>query len=280
MTHPRTYYTGREITFATMHGKELLAREVFREILGATVTAPERLDTDQFGTFAGDIPRTLSPRAAARAKARLGMHIAGTTLGLASEGSFRSRFGPIVEHMEILLFIDDTLGLELIEGAINTSPLPGGHRVDSTNDALAFASTVGFPRQGVILQSTTSNQTTAFKNIADLPELEDTVDGLLRDESSLVILPDYRAHRAPSRAKTIRTLCKQMARRLFTGCPHCQTPGFGQIDVEHGMPCSTCESATQLIAADIHGCGRCDHRIRIPRKDTRADPRWCDYCNP
>ncbi|TFD04620.1 DUF6671 family protein [Cryobacterium sp. TMT1-66-1] len=279
MTPRPTHYKDRHITFATMHGKEHLARDAFRDVLGATVTAPEGLDTDQFGTFAGDILRTLTPRAAARAKARLGMQMASSTLGLASEGSFSATFGP-VEHMEILLFIDDDLGLELIEGTRTTSPIPGGHTITAAPQARRYGEALGFPAQGVIVQSTKAALTTAHKNITNLDQLEQTVQAMLKNGSTVIVLPDYRAHHAPSRADTIRTLCAQMAQRLATECPTCQTPGFGQVDVEHGLPCSQCGSPTRVIAADIHACGKCDHRTRVPRDNTRADPTWCDYCNP
>lgn len=280
MTSSHSHYAGRLVTFATMHGKEQLAQQAFHDVLGATISIAKGLDTDQFGTFAGDIPRTLSPRSAARAKAKLGMQIAGTTLGLASEGSFSSGFGPLVENMEILLFIDETLGLELVEGTLNISELPGGRHVDTADSALAFASAVGFPEQGVIVQSTNDNHLTVHKNFTHLSDLEETVDMLLTDRSSVMILPDYRADRSPARAETIRRLSHQMARRLATPCPLCQVPGFGQVDIERGVPCSDCRSATQLIAADLHGCGRCTHRTRISRGQATADPQWCDYCNP
>ena len=280
MTSSCSPYAGRLVTFATMHGKEHLAQQAFHDVLGATVSIAEGLDTDQFGTFAGDIPRTLSPRSAARAKAKLGMQIAGTTLGLASEGSFSSGFGPLVENMEILLFIDETLGLELVEGTLTISELPGGRRVDNADSALAFATAVGFPEQGVIVQSTNDNHLTVYKNITQLSDLEETVDVLLTDRSVVTILPDYRAHRSPARAETIRRLSHQMARRLATPCPRCQAPGFGQVDIERGVPCSDCRSATALIAADLHGCGRCTHRNRIARGQATAEPQWCDYCNP
>ncbi|QNE46232.1 hypothetical protein F1C58_04445 [Glaciihabitans sp. INWT7] len=280
MTRPPAAYLGTHITFATMHGKEHLAREAFRHILGATVTAPPDLDTDQFGTFAGDIPRILTPRDAARAKARLGMQIANTPYGLASEGSFSARFGPQVEQMEILLFIDDDLGLELIEGTLTTSPLPGGSTIATPLRASEFARALGFPAQGVILQSTQDGHITAHKNITHLDELQRTAEALLANGSTVTVLPDYRAHRSPSRADTIRTLCNHMAKRLATECPQCRTPGFGKVDVEHGLPCSHCGEATQVIAADIHGCGICPHRARIARTETGADPTWCDYCNP
>ena len=139
-----SHYRGRDITFATMHGKELLARDSFERLLGATVTAPPRLNTDQFGTFASDIPRALDPRDTARAKARLGMQIAGSSLGLSSEGTFTAGFGPLAENSELLLFLDDDLGLELIEGVVGVSALPPSRRIHRSRDALAFASAVGF----------------------------------------------------------------------------------------------------------------------------------------
>ena len=280
MTDARTRYAGRSITFATMHGKERFAQQSFSDVLGAIVTAPPGLDTDQLGTFAGDIPRTLSPRDAARTKARLGMQIAGSALGLASEGSFSSGFTPSVEHMEILMLIDDDLGLEIVEGVISTSPLPGGRRIHTADDALRFAAAAGFPEQGVIVQGFDADHPAIVKNLASVDDLREAVTALLAGGSAVVILPDYRAHRAPSREGIIRTLCHRMAVRLATPCPACNAPGFGDVDVERGVPCAFCGSPTRVIAADLQGCGRCSHRGRVQRTEIVANPRWCDYCNP
>ena len=76
MTPTPNPYRGAVIAFATMHGKEQLARGPFRTILGAAVLAPAGIDTDQFGSFAGDIPRILTPQQAARSKALLGLRAA------------------------------------------------------------------------------------------------------------------------------------------------------------------------------------------------------------
>ena len=51
------------------------------------------------------------------------MQMDGSTLGLASEGSFTAGFSIALEHTELLLFIDDKRNLELVESVIGPSPL-------------------------------------------------------------------------------------------------------------------------------------------------------------
>jgi hypothetical protein len=281
VTPPPRHYENERIAFATMHGKESLAQHAFVTALGAHVSAPPQLDTDLFGTFSGEIPRTSSPRVTALAKARQGMQLGHTNFGLASEGTFSTGFGPVVENTEVLVFVDDVLGLELVEASITISPLPGGRPVTSLNDALAYGATVGFPEQWVILQTTRNGETASFKNISDSETLRRIGENVFDEPSdSVAIMPDYRAHHCPSRASAIRTLCERMAHRLAVECPQCRTPGFGEVNVEYGVPCESCSTATNMIAADIHGCGKCTYRKRIARPTKRAPQQWCDFCNP
>lgn len=273
-------YTGAVVAFATMHGKERLAREPFRDILGAEVVAVADLDTDQFGAFSGEVARTLSPRAAASAKARLGIQLAGTPYGLASEGSFNAGLGFVVEHHEVLLFVDETRGLELVEGSVAASPLPPGRTITSLDEGLGYAKSIGFPEQGVLLRAGESGGVVR-KNIESADALTEVLNELLSTAGGPVtIAPDYRSHRCPSRASVIAELATTMARRLATPCPVCQTPGFGRVDVERGLRCADCGQPTGVIAADIDGCGACPHTVRIPRPEQRASPQWCDFCNP
>ena len=276
--HP---YAGATAAFATMHGKQYLAQQVFHEILDVEVIAPAGLDTDQFGTFSGEITRTLSPRAAAQVKANLGIQLAGTPYGLASEGSFNSGFGFLVEHHEILLFIDQYRGLELVEGVIATSPLPPARAISTVDDALGYAAAIGNPEQGLMLRGGAVGELIE-KDLTTVETLPGAVVRMLRlsADHPVTIAPDYRAHRCPSRADVIAALAHRMARRLATPCPKCHTPGFGQADVERGLGCSDCGQPTRVIAADIHGCGLCPRTVRIPRLDRIAAPQWCDYCNP
>lgn len=274
-------YAGSTIAFATMHGKEQLVRHAFYDILGADVVAPIGLDTDQFGTFSGEIPRTLSPRAAAQVKARLGMQLAGTTYGLASEGSFNSGFGFLVEHHEVLIFIDEIRSLELVEGTIATSPLPPGKAITAVDAALAYATAIGHPEQGLTLRGGAAGELIR-KDLNTIESLSEATDQMLRHtpDRSIIISPDYRAHRCPSRAQVIATLAQTMAKRLATPCPICHAPGFGQINIERGLRCSDCGQPTRMIAADILGCGRCPHTARAPRTNQVISPQWCDVCNP
>lgn len=279
MTRTPSPYSKQSIVFATMHGKERFAAHPFREAVGAEVVAPDHLDTDQLGTFAGDVPRLLSPRAAARVKARLGMQITGLPYGLASEGSFGSSLIG-TETTEILLFVDAERGFELVERSSGATPLPPAQSVATIGSALDFARRIGFPAQGVLLRESRGPITVTHKDVTALSALAELVERGLDDGAALTVLPDHRAHRSPSRADRIRTLCDWMARRLATRCPGCATPGYGVVDVERDLPCSLCDAPTSTTAAEILGCPVCDHRERRTNSARRADPVECDRCNP
>lgn len=275
VTDSASPYAATTVAFATMHGKELLARAAFRDTLGADVIAVDELDTDQFGTFSGDIERTLTPLAAAREKTRLGMHLAGTPFALASEGSFSSPMGLLVEHHEVLMFVDATRGFELTETLVTTSPVPAATTVTTVDAALRWAAAAAFPVQGVVIRADA-----IVKDLASVPELTACVGELLDAGQQVLMQPDYRAHRCPSRSAVITTLAERMALRLATLCARCQCPGFGQVGVERGLPCEYCGEPTHLVAAQIMGCAQCEFTQRVPRAEQFALAQWCDGCNP
>ncbi len=279
MTYFSSAYADSTVAFATMHGKDLLALDAFRETLGAHVVGVSGLDTDQFGTFTGDIERTLAPRAAARAKALLGMQLAQSPYGLASEASFSSPMGLLVEHHEVLVFVDNHRGLEIVEEALSPSPVSSVIAVTTVDTATRWATAVGFPSQGVIIRAGPRRET-IIKGIDSTVELHARIDSLLADGVQVAIEPDYRAHRCPSRAAVITSLAQRMALRLATECEQCQTPGFGQVELERGLPCEYCGESTHVVAAQIMGCARCPFTQRVARAEQYAPARWCDGCNP
>ena len=81
-------YAGRSAVLATMHGKEAAFAPVLADRLGLDLIVPGGIDTDALGTFTGEIARQGSIGETARAKAVLGLSIAGGDLALASEGAY------------------------------------------------------------------------------------------------------------------------------------------------------------------------------------------------
>ena len=81
-------FDGRRLVVATMHQKEKVIAPILNATLGVTCFVSHELNTDQFGTFSGEIARTLSPLNAARAKCDLAHQHTGCDLVLATEGSF------------------------------------------------------------------------------------------------------------------------------------------------------------------------------------------------
>ena len=262
-------YRGEVIAFATMHGKERLARDAFRDVLGADVIAPVGLDTDAFGSFSGEVPRTRSPLDTARAKARLALTRSNASAALASEGSFRSDFGWLTRHQELLVFVDDVRRIEIVEAFTGPIDLPPAREVASGERAVAFAEAMGFPRQGVMVHADRAQGTEVAKELRTATALAEHVDRLAREGVSVTITPDYRAHRSPARSEVIRRLSLRIAERLASPCPACATPGYGRTDVRRGLACGDCGEPTSLPLADVHGCA-----------PPRAEPRWCDRCNP
>ncbi len=281
MTVTRSPYAGQTVVFATMHGKELLARESFAALLGATVVAPYGLNTDRFGTFSGEVERTLDPLASARAKARSGMELARGTLGLASEGSFSGGVVSLVEHHELLLFVDVERAIEIVEEEVNLVVTASEQPITSVDEAARFANKIGFPDHGVVLIAQRFTGTRVTKDFGSLHELKSAAEAMLADPHSTVsIQPDHRAHRAPERAAVIRNLSARMARRLATLCPDCGCPGVGAIGAEAGLPCESCGLPTEEVRAQFIGCAACEWQQRIPRDAVSASALYCYWCNP
>ncbi|QUR69167.1 DUF6671 family protein [Mycobacterium spongiae] len=276
-------YAGAEIAMGTMHGKELQVAPAFAAELGARVVAPAGINTDQFGTFTGETPRKLAPREAAAAKARLAMRVAAVPYGVASEASYNTWFGMLAMHEEILVFIDDIRGIQVVEGE-NTPGAPGAPILVGGGDAAVCAAQgFGFPRQGAAVKASVKERVQVFgKGITDAATLIEVVSAAAAaaDDHQAWVEPDLRAHHNPSRRDVLAGLAGRLARRLATPCPECGCPGYGKVATRDGLPCQGCGGPTSLIAADVHGCPACPYHHTIARVVARAEPRYCPQCNP
>lgn len=282
-SHP---YLGFKAAIATMHGKEAVMAPIFHHWLGINLVRAENINTDLFGTFAGEIPRQGTMLETARKKAIAAIESSGCRIGIGSEGSF----GPdpnipfLASGSEIVLLYDAHRDHEIYI-----------HRKTVTNfdhlvihpdqDPTGFLTRVGFPDHAIVLKPEDSVDPDAIvKGIRD-PELINEHIRLMAGRSATgraIIQTDMRAHHNPTRMKSIRLISKRLALRVRRLCPGCGLPGFGPVDVVRGLGCADCEAPTPMIKAVVYSCRGCSCRLlRHKRPENyRADPRHCLHCNP
>lgn len=287
MSEDRHPYAGRKAVLATMHRKEEAIAPALISTLGLIVESTAGLDTDQLGTFSGEIAREGTMLEVAVRKARLGMSASGALLGLASEGSF----GPhpaipfLPAGMELLVFVDDERGTVVTESFIvektnfdHLVVLPG----EVPNE---FLQRIGFPEHGLIVRPNEGEVAAALsKGVVDRDGLSQAIaaaaaaslDGRARLET------DMRAHLNPTRMQSLAVLAGRLAQRLARRCPSCGAPGFGRTGTRPGLLCEACGEPTEMVVAEIFGCAACDYTEERPRADglERAPAQYCPECNP
>lgn len=280
-------YRGQRAVLTTMHGKEAVIAPVLCERLGMAVVTASAVDTDALGTFSGEVPRAGTMLEAAIAKARLGMAESGLAIGVASEGSYGPH--PHVPFMaggiELMVLVDDTRGIAVTEHLVEDAPVFDHAFARTSEELRPFLERIGFPRQAVIVKPALDAPAgTVYKGLRRKDELEAAVTACasLSGDGRALVQTDMRAHMNPTRMDSIRRLASALADRLAQLCPTCSAPGYGQVDVESGLPCEDCGAPSIMIRHQVFGCVACDHRERRPRPDGRAyaDPGHCPLCNP
>ncbi len=296
-------YQGRTAVLTTKHDKLRSIGRPLKAGLGLKMTVPAGIDTDLLGTFTGEIERKGTPKETAIEKARLGMQRMGVPLGLANEGSF----GPhpliffIPGTQEILAFIDDELGIEIIEVIISEETNYNYETASSASELNKFLDKVLFPTHGLIVRPNEERQPSfletagsillgkkaeslIFKGITDVAALDKAIQ-ICKAESKdgkAHIETDMRAHMNPTRQRVLRKLAIKLARRLQQTCPECACPGWGKTDVVPGLPCSECSFPSDATKFEIHSCAKCRYMRQLERADgiTHVEPGECPRCNP
>ena len=279
----KSIYSGSSIALLTQHGKE----KVIAPVLASTVECQVRLvtgfDTDQLGTFTRDIPRLGTQLEAARKKARMGMALAKSSLGLASEGSFGPDpyTGMFIWNVEMVVWIDDTLGIEVVGIASGKASL--FHQLTANwAEAKKFAYKSGFPMHGLVVRSQHQDDPRIRKGITDWETLHEAFQwaSTEADNSCAFLETDVRAHMNPTRMEIIAEATQDLARKLNTLCPDCNTPGFQITNRVLGLPCEGCGIPTRETLADVYRCVRCSYEITTARPEKKAQAGRCDFCNP
>lgn len=279
-----SYYQDQRIALLTQHGKERVIAPVLTPALGCIVETITDFDTDQLGTFTRDTPRLGSQLAAARRKARIGMGLSGYPLGLASEGSFGPDpwGGLFTWNVELLVFIDETRGLEVVGMA--QGPGRSGHvQTALWTELAAFAQQNDFPSHQLVLRPDGPDDLRLHKGVSDWTTLRQCFEHCQAqaNHGQVFIESDLRAHANPTRMNRIREAAQDLLARLQSPCPACARPGYWLAEREPGLPCADCGTPTHDYRAEIWLCPACQHRAVLPRQDrTEAQPRHCPACNP
>ncbi|QKE42322.1 MAG: hypothetical protein HO274_07700 [Ferrovum myxofaciens] len=283
MSSGKSVYNGSTAALLTQHGKERVIAPVLDIALACRVERVSGFDTDTLGTFTREIPRPGTQLEAARKKARIGMELSGLPLGLASEGSFGPDpfTGMFSWNMEMIVWIDDTLGIEVV--GVASGPASFSHRLTAKwEDAEEFARQAGFPEHHLVVRPQGEEDPRIRKGISAWAELEAVFPWALAESTNgqVFIETDVRADANPARMEKIGQAARDLTRKLCTLCPICNAPGFQLAEHIPGLPCEYCGTPTQEARADIHRCVRCHHQVTAERPEKVAQAGRCDFCNP
>ena len=276
----------RSICLTTRHGKERALARPFRLGLGLTVVSCP-CDTDQLGTFSGEVERPADALETCRRKAMLGLEQTGLRLGLASEGSF----GPhpaaamLPVGRELLLWLDLERGLEIVEQRLELRTNFDQQVFGPDQDPSSWLTRIGFPRHAVIARPASwTPGAPLYKGLSTTTHLREAIAASRSADAQgrVRLETDMRAHLNPTRMASLRRLGVALVRRLRTPCPSCGAPGWGRVDTVAGLPCSWCGEPTAQTLQEIWACPQCKAKRLKPRGDglVSADPGQCESCNP
>jgi rubrerythrin len=277
-------FEGRKLLIVTKHGKEQVFASVFEKALGVRCVLDNSFDTDQLGTFSGEVDRTLDPMSAAKQKCLEGMRQSGCDLAIANEGSFGPHptlfFVPADE--ELLVLIDSKNKLELVVRELSTATNFNAGEITTVEELFAFAKQAQFPSHALILRPAKANFQSMVKGIHEQAQLLEVFESLKSQHPSVYVETDMRAMHNPSRMKVIAAAAEKMLSLIHSTCPQCQTPGFTVSDYIRGLPCSLCGRPTRSLLAQIYTCKHCNYQKEKSNPENKdfEDPMYCDYCNP
>jgi len=279
--HP---YVDKRIALTTKHDKLRLIKPAFDEYVGCELFEVN-LDTDQLGTFSGEIERHAPPRETAIHKARLGMRETGSLIGIASEGSVGP--DPVVpfihSNIEHLVLVDDQNGIVISEIHRSFEITAATITAAPDQDLTSFLEKADFPNHALIVRPNTQIKSNCIKGITEYERLMDSIDtsSQLSPNGLVVIESDLRAMHSPSRQRNIEEVATLLAKRVSQLCPNCQMPGWGRVGYEKGLNCSECELENpDAIRQEKLGCVKCDHIELGKVISSTLNPAQCQFCNP
>ncbi len=283
VTAPHPFH-GKTFYFATKHGKEALLKPLLAELGLDCIAAP--VDTDEFGTFSGEVERKGSVRETLRnkIKAAADKH-SEAQLILASEGSFGPHpfIGLMQTDLESLLLWDRETGSEIYVEYLATNPIHAEKILGPQDDFRVFLKEIKFPGHGVIVHPE-GLLTPLFKGLHTEQSVEQAMlDCFVASKTARVVLmTDLRACHNTTRRDAIHNAGRKLIESLNSLCPTCKYPGFTVVEGISGLPCAACGEPSRIAKAVLLVCPRCKTKEERPRPDGKRelDSSECEFCNP
>lgn len=267
-----------------MHEKEKVIGPILRRSFAISYEAPKDLETDQFGSFSGEIKREQNALETARIKCKYTLDKYHGDICIASEGSFGPHptyfFSPCDD--EIMILIDRRYDLEIACRHLSTSTNFNSATIDSFEKLEEFAKNAGFPKHALILRSDKYDQKNSFKGICSWKHLHECYRRMTERHNSVFVETDMRAMHNPLRMQVIRELSRKLVQKMNALCPSCKFPGFDITDSIPGLPCKRCGLPTKSPIRHVLSCQKCNHNnhLEFPNDKRSEDPMFCDFCNP
>jgi len=277
-------FQNRKLVIATKHEKEKVIQPILENALIVDCFVPSNFDTDQWGTFSGEIERNEDVLNTLRKKCLNAMKENNCDLAIASEGSFGAHPSIFFAHAddEVIMLMDLKHDLEIVARELSTETNFNGSYIANTTDLFAFATKANFPTHGLILKSSESNFEKAIKGIQNENMLLEGFQSLLREYGKVYVETDMRALYNPTRMKIIEKATIKLAEAALSQCPNCSIPGFAVTEAIEGLPCEWCNSPTRSTLSYRSTCKKCNFASeeKYPNQKTTEDPMYCDFCNP
>lgn len=278
-------FKNRTAILATMHRKEQVISPLLEQEAGLIIKIAEDFDTDQFGTFSRENPRTGTQLEAARQKALSAISFSGYRVGIASEGSFglHPSMPFLMANIELVILMDRENDLEIVGQAVSAETNFAQKQVYTIQDAVAFAMNRGFPEHAVLIMFQLPEGKRIIKGLSSHYELKTAMKSALAEsiDRQATIESDMRAYCNPTRMKVIKQATVDLLNKMKSKCPACHTPGYAMIDSVKGLPCGWCGFPTDRPLALLYRCLKCAFEESKPiLGQDKADPGQCLICNP
>jgi len=273
--HP---FAGRRAIIVTKHGKERVLDPLLRRRLGMY---PEllQLDTDRFGTFTGEIARAGSQLDALRAKLRAGAEATYyDAVIVASEGSFSvDPFFPVATiDIELVGLYDPSAEIEIVGRAVAPAVHAFSGEVTDEGGLERALARIGFPEHAAVLH----DRLATHKGLRERDRLLALARAAWRRGVTPRIESDARASMNPTRMALISTACEDAIALARSRCSRCDAIGFGLRELQRGLRCRDCGTATDMVCTELWGCPCCGSTEQRARPEEYAEPASCTHCNP